>query len=302
MTGGDFVRRSQLITPAKTVAMIAKAAAGPCDSMIIDLEDAVAPSMKVEARQVLRAALAEVKVTGKEVGVRVNGLESPWFLDDMLALVGLPIDTIVVPKMHRPQDLYAVDQLVQQLEHRGLRAGVTLQALIESALGVEHAFAIAQASPRCRSLIFGSGDYRADTGATFAHASFFHARSRVVIAACAARVQALDHVHPAIADLEGLAAAARDGKSLGFTGKWAIHPQQVPAINEAYSPTPEELSRAQRVIAAYEDALSAGQGAITVDGALVDEAVLKTARRHAALGRRVASDSRRAEPSKRDSR
>jgi citrate lyase subunit beta/citryl-CoA lyase len=287
MSSVDFIRRSQLITPAKNAGMIAKAAAGDCDSLIVDLEDAIAPAMKAQARQVLREGLADLQTTGKEIGVRVNGLESPWFLDDMLALVGLPIDTIVVPKMHRPEDLYAVDQLVRQLEHRGLRPGVTLQALIESALGVEHVFAIAKASPRCRALIFGSGDYRADTGATFSHAGFFYARSRVVVAACAARMQALDHVHPNIADLEGLRQAACDGKALGFSGKWAIHPQQVPVINQAYLPSAEEIDRAQRVVAAYEASLQTGVGAIAVDGLLVDEAVLKAAGRHLALASRA---------------
>ena len=287
MSAQDFVRRSQLVTPAKSTALIAKALALDCDSLIIDLEDAIAPAMKVEARVILRSALQGAKVNGKELGVRINSLDSPWCLDDLLAIEGLPIDTIVVPKVNCAEDMYTYDQILRQIERRGGKQGITLLALLESARGVLNASSIALASKRCRALIFGSGDFRADTGIAFTHQGMFHARAQIVLAAAAAGLQALDHVHPAIADLEGLATAAQDGKEMGFTGKWAIHPQQVPIINTAFSPTPEEIAKARKVIAAYEAALRAGEGAITVDGVLVDEAVLKTAQRRTALADRI---------------
>ena len=281
-----FIRRSQLVTPASSERMVAKALTLDCDSLVIDLEDAIAPGAKAQAREVLRRVLADVdtqREPRRELAVRINGLESPWCLDDLLALEGLHIDSVVVPKIHRPEDLYVFDQLLRQLELRGGRQGLTLQPLIESAAGLENAAAIARASARCRTLIFGVGDFMADTGMAFELALLLPARARLVTAAVAAGLQPIDHVHPAVADTDGLMHAARESRALGFTGKWAIHPQQVAPIQTAFSPSAEEVARAHRVVDAYEAALSRGAGAITVDGQLVDEAVLKMARRHLAV-------------------
>ncbi|WP_315831861.1 CoA ester lyase [Bradyrhizobium prioriisuperbiae] len=284
MSEQDFVRRSQLVTPAASEKMIVKALAVDCDSVVIDLEDAIAPGRKAEGRQVLRNALSGANAGTRELGVRINGLETPWCLDDLLALEGLPIDTIVVPKVNCAEDVYAYDQLVRQIEFR-LKKRLTLQLLIETARGLENAYAIARASPRIRCLIFGVGDFMADTGMAFDAALLMPVRSRVVTAASAAGVQAIDHVHPAVADIEGLNRAAREAHALGFAGKWAIHPQQVGPINMAFSPSPEEIEKARRIVDVYETAQRAGQGAISLDGALVDEAVLKIARRSLAIAR-----------------
>lgn len=287
MSGRERLRRSQLVTPATTFRMIEKAAALDCDSLILDLEDAVAPAMKPTARENVRKALGGLTFGDKEVGVRINGVTSRYFLEDVLALEGLPIDTVVVPKVNRPEDVNVVDILLRQLEWRGTRAGITLQLLIETAIGLEAATDLARASERVASLIFGAGDFTADTGIAFTPRGLFYARTRVVAAAGAARVQALDHVHPAIHDLDGLREAARDARELGFHGKWAIHPAQVPVINEAFAPTVDEVREARRVIEAYEAAKAAGQGAITVDGALVDEAMLKLMERRAVTARKL---------------
>ncbi len=283
----DTLRRSQLITPASDLRKIEKAAGLDCDSLIIDLEDSVAPAMKAAARDTVRRALAECRFGKKEIGVRVNGLDTPWFLDDLLALDGLPIDTVVLPKVHRPEDVIIVDGLLRQLECCGRSLQVTLQLLIESARGLERAADIARASPRCVSLIFGAGDFSADTGIAFTARGLVHARARLAVAAAAASVQALDHVHPAIADDDGLRAEALEARELGLTGKWAIHPRQVPIINAAFSPTEAEIAEARRVIEAYEQATEAGTGAIAVDGEMVDEAVLKVHRRRAMAARRL---------------
>jgi len=293
MPHNPFIRRSQLVTPAASERVIAKALALECDSLVLDLEDAIAPGAKAEARAVLRRALADAasaRDPRRELGVRVNGLDSPWCLDDLLALQGLPIDTVVVPKIHRAEDLVTFDHLLRQLELRGGAAqalGLTLQPLIESAAGLENAAAIARASPRCVSLIFGVGDFMADTGVDLSSPLLPGARCRIVTAAAAAGLPAIDHVHPAIADTEGLLVAARESRALGFAGKWAIHPRQLAPIHAAFSPSPEELANARRIVDAYEAALREGRGAIAVDGRLVDEAVLKTARRHLALADRL---------------
>jgi citrate lyase subunit beta/citryl-CoA lyase len=288
MTG--FCRRSQLVTPASSEKLLEKALTIDCDSLVIDLEDAVASTFKHEARQVLRRALARAEPGRRELCVRINGLETPWCLDDLLALEGLPIDTVVVPKVQGPEDLYVYDQLLRQLELRDGRRGLMLLALIESAGGVENALSIARASRRCQALIFGVGDFIAQTGMAFDEQTLLPVRSRIVTAAVASGVQALDHVHPDVADSEGLVRAAQAGKKLGFTGKWAIHPRQVEPIGRVFSPDQDEIATARRTIAAYEEAQREGRGAIIVDGLLVDEAVLKIAQRKLALAERIAPE------------
>jgi citrate lyase subunit beta/citryl-CoA lyase len=288
MTGS--CRRSQLVTPASSEKLLEKALAIDCDSLVIDLEDAVASTFKHEARQVLRRALAHLAPRRRELCVRINGLDTPWCLDDLLALEGLPIDAVVVPKVHGPEDLYVYDQLLRQLELRDGRRGLTLLALIESAGGVENALSIARASPRCRALIFGVGDFIAQTGMAFDEQTLLPVRSRIVTAAVEAGVQALDHVHPDVTDTEGLPRAALAGKKLGFTGKWAIHPRQVEPIERVFSPDQDEIANARRTIAAYEEAQREGRGAIIVDGLLVDEAVIKIAQRNLALAESIAPE------------
>lgn len=285
MSGRERLRRSQLVTPAATFRMIEKAAGLDCDSLILDLEDAVAPSMKPAARENVRKAMSNLAFGDKEVGVRINGVTTPYFLDDLLALEGLPVDTIVVPKVNRPEDVAVVDVLLRQLEQRGGPPGVTLQLLIESGRGLQVAYEIAAASPRVVSVIFGAGDFTADTGMAFTRSGLLYPRARIAAAAAAVGVQALDHVHVAIDDDEGLRAEALEARELGFHGKWAIHPRQIAVINAAFAPTGDELREAKRIIVAYEKAKSSGQGAIAVDGMMVDEATLKVMERRAAAGR-----------------
>jgi len=283
----SILRRCQLVTPATSAKMIGRALALECDSVILDLEDAVAPSAKAEARQNVRQALAATRAREMEIGVRINGVDTAWFLDDMLALQGLTVDTVVIPKVHRPQDVAAVEVLLRQLEFRGGPAGVTLQVLIESGRGLENVAEIVRASPRCVSVIFGAGDFTADTGVAFTTRGLMYARARIAAAAAAAGIDALDHVHPGVNDDEILGAQAAEARELGFAGKWAIHPRQVPIISAAFSPSHDEIAEARRVIGAYEHAVSSGAGSISVDGALVDEAVLKIMQRRASIARRL---------------
>lgn len=290
MRNEDFVRRSQLITPAAEEKLIIKALNLSCDSLILDLEDGVAPTSKAKARDVLRKTLKDSSSNlypFRELGVRINGLESPWWLDDLLAIEGLPINTVVLPKIHCSEDVYTFEQLLRQLDHRSGITNITIQILIESASGLENAYAIARASTRCRSLIFGVGDFIASVGMSFCPKALYSVRTRVVTAAAAAGLQAIDHVHPDIVDIDGLSKTSIESKQLGFTGRWAIHPTQISPIEAAFSPSPLEMKEARRIIAAYENAKSLGRGTMTIDGQLVDEAVLKMARRHVDLDARL---------------
>lgn len=268
-----------MITPAINLKMIGKGASLDCDSLIIDLEDSIAPNKKTEARNVMRTALTELTFSGKEVGVRINGLESPWFLDDLLALEGLPIDTVVLPKVQDSAQVHVYAAMLQQLELRGGTRGITLQMLIESARGLENITEIARASARCDALIFGAGDYIADSGVAATRRGLSYARSRIAAAACAAGVQAIDHVHPNFNDTATLLAEAAEAREIGYSGKWVIHPSQISAVNAAFSPSEQEIAFARCTIEAYERSLANGVGALAVDGSLVDEATLKIARR-----------------------
>lgn len=284
----DVLRRSQMVTPANNFKMIEKASLLDADSLIIDLEDAVAPAQKEEARQTLRKALTEIHFDqSKEIGVRINAADTSWFLDDILALEGLPIDTIVIPKVNKPDDVTIVEVLLRQLEARGGPLNVSLQILIESSLGLENVFDIVRASSRCVSVIFGASDFTADSGTSFTRLGLMYARARISAAAAAAGIEALDHVHPAFSEDEVLRVQTGEARELGFTGKWAIHPRQVPIINESFSPSKDEIREARKIIYAYEQALAEGSGAIKVDGALVDEAVLKIMKRRASIARRL---------------
>jgi len=222
-----------------------------------------------------------VKAGGKELGVRINGLETPWCLDDLLALDGLPIDTLIVPKVNRADDIYAYEQLVRQIEFRGTRKKLSLQPLIETAQGLENAYSIARASARVRSLIFGVGDFMADTGMAFDAALLMPVRSRVVTAA-AARVFRRSITSTPSWPISMDWAAAREARALGFAGKWAIHPQQVEPINGAFSPPRKRSKRP----AGRSRHMRQRKGPARGDHAgwrLVDEAVLKIARRNLAL-------------------
>lgn len=279
MSRNVVLRRSQMLTPASNLKIIEKAAKLDCDSLIIDLEDAIAPSKKAEARAIMRQALTGFSFEGKEVGVRINGLESPWFLDDLLALEWLPIDTVVVPKVQGSEQVHAYDAMLTQLELRGGKRGFTLQLMIESARGLENITEIARACWRCDALIFGAGDFIADAGVGATKKGLAYARSRIAAAAAAAGIQAIDHVNPNINDSAALAVEAAEAREIGYCGKWAIHPAQVPVINAAFCPSEKEIAYARRTIEAYERSLANGVGAIAVDGALVDEATLRIARR-----------------------
>lgn len=279
MNRPTVLRRSQMITPAVSVKLIEKGTAVDCDSLILDLEDAIAPAKKADARAAMRTALQELDFGDKEVGVRINGLASPWFLDDLLALEGLPIGTVVLPKVQSVAEVYAYDAMFRQLELRGGKPGISFQILIESARGLENVAAIAAASPRCETLIFGAGDFIADTGVAASRRGLAYARARIAAAAAGACLQALDHVHPGISDMQALTSEAAEAREIGYSGKWAIHPAQVPVINAAFNPSDPDIKRARRVIKVYEQALANGTGAVAFGGEMIDEATLKIARR-----------------------
>lgn len=292
------VRRTELTCPGHSLKMMAKAAASDADEVILDLEDACAVSQKVDARAQVIEALRTLDFTqGKVRAYRVNGVDTPWcYRDviDVLEAVGDKVDVVVVPKVRSAADVQFVDTLVTQVERaRHLPVGrVKLEVLLETAAAVLQAEAIARSSKRLASLIFGVADYAGDVGARDFRANqdalFYYPRAQLLAAARAAGVDAIDSVTVQFKDLGQVDADARHAAQLGFDGKWAIHPAQVPVINRVFTPTAEEIARARKLVAAYARAdADAGLGAIDVDGEMVDAASLVLERKKLAVAERL---------------
>lgn len=297
-----LLRRSELATPATSDRMFDRAAASGADLVFLDLEDAVAPARKVEARSGAVAAL-----TGRDWGstvraVRVNGLHTPWAHGDVVeVLTGAvdALDTLILPKVTSARDVWWFDVLLTQLEAQlGRTRPVRLEVLIEDVAALAAVEEIAVASPRLDALIFGAGDFSVSVGArvdtNFAPlgdypGDFWHyARCKVLAAARIGGLVAVDAPYPDYGDTAGYTVQARRAGLLGYTGKWAIHPSQVPIANEVYAPTAQEVARAERDIAAYRDGEARGLGAVGVGGVLVDAAHVTLSQAVLARARAVA--------------
>ncbi len=248
--------------------MLAKAVTLPADELVIDLEDAVAAADKDSAREAVAAALADGELADRLLAVRINALDTPWCERDVDALAGSAAATLVLPKVEGAADVERVARLLDERE-----SPLGLQALVETAAGLQRAGEIAAASPRVRTLILGYADLRASLGRPSASdeppATWLFAQETVLVAARAAGVQAIDGPHLRLDDDQGLRAWAAHARSLGYDGKWAIHPAQLEPINAAFTPTPEEVERARAIVAALDRADS---GAVELDGQMIDEA------------------------------
>ena len=284
-------RRSELATPASSERMCEKAASSGADLVFLDLEDACAPVAKEGARQIAVAAL-----TGQDWGrtvraVRVNGIETPWCHGDVIEMVTgahEALDVVIVPKARSARDVWWVDVLLTQLETKlGLRKRIRLEVLVEESEGLANAVEIAKASDRLEAIIFGAGDLsasqRARVDGNFDPAGdypgdFWHyARFQVVTAARAAGIDAIDAPYPAYTDPDGYRRSAVHASLLGFDGKWAIHPSQIPIAHAVFSPTEAEVADAREAIEVYRRSEAEGVGAIGRDGRLVDAAHMRLA-------------------------
>jgi len=275
---------------------MAKAAASEADEVIFDLEDGCAPSQKVPARKTLVEALTTLDFGGKIRAFRANGIHTKFFYRDVIEVVeaaGRNIDVLVVPKVHDASDVLFADRLLAQIEENmGWPIGrIRLEALIESAKGVLHAEAIAAATPRLAALIFGVVDYAGNIGARDPvreqFALYHYPKAKMVAAARAAGIDAIDGVTLQLRDLEQCEHDARSAAQMGFDGKWAIHPDQVSVINRAFTPSPDELTRAREILDAYAKSdVDAGAGAFVYKDEMVDAASLPIERRKLAIAKK----------------
>ena len=287
------LQRSELAVPASNPGMIDKAADGPADYVFLDLEDAVAPSEKVQARKNAIQALNDIDwaAKGKTVSVRINGLDTHYMYRDVVDIMeqaGNKVHTLLVPKVGVTGDLYMVDAMVNQIEQGcGYTTRVGLEALIETALGMANVESIAQFGGRLEALHFGVADYSASMRARTTNigglnpmypGDQWHASiTRMVVACRAYGLRPIDGPFGDFGDPDGYRDGARRAAALGCEGKWAIHPSQVALANEVFSPPEAEVTKARRIIEALRAAEAQGKGAAQLDGRMIDAASEKMA-------------------------
>ena len=273
--------RTLLFMPGNNPGMLTSAGSLGADIVIYDLEDAVAQTEKDTARILVRNALTYMK-PAVEVAVRINALDTPHWEADIQAAVAGGADYILAPKCAQPSDARTLMEAVEAAEGQaGAAKKLELIALIESALGVENAFALAGSHARLTAVLLGAEDLTAELGAkrTPEGREIQYARSRIVMACRAAGVKALDTPFPFVTDMEGLEADAAFSAQLGFDGKAVISPHHVHAVNAAYSPSAEQVRWAERVMAAAGRAKAEGKGAVSLDGMMIDLPIIKRAER-----------------------
>lgn len=275
------MRRSMLFFPGNSANMLLNADFLGSDSVILDLEDAVAPTEKDSARILVRNAIRSLNFT-REVIVRINPLDSPYWQKDLKYIVPVKPDMIMPTKVSGAGDIEIISKAIAEQEAEcGLAEGtIKLIPLIETALGVEKAFEIAAADPRVTAIFLGGEDLTADLQCkrTKAGTEIFYARSRMVMAARAAGIDVYDTPWTDVEDYDGLIEDAKFAKSLGFSGKSAISPRHVRFINEVFSPTEEEIQYARDVFATIERAKAEGKGVVSLRGKMIDAPIVARAK------------------------
>lgn len=300
------LNRSELAVPGSNPRFIEKAARSSADVIFFDLEDSVSPDQKINARRNVIEALHDLDFGDKSISVRINGLDTQYMYRDVVELVeqaGHLLDMILVPKVGCAADIYAVDMLLTQIETaKGINKRIGIEILIETPLGLCNIHEIATASPRNETLLFGSADYAASTGAkitmiggpnpdyhvlTDADANgvrhshwgdmWHYAIARLVSAARANGLRPVDGPFADIRDKEGWLASARRAMTLGCEGKMVIHPSQVDLANELFTPSSAEVTQAERILEAMAAAERDGMGAMSLDGRMIDIASIRQA-------------------------
>jgi len=274
----DRLRRSRLYIPGDQPKYFINAALHGADTVILDLEDSVHAQEKDAARLLVRNALRAVDFLACERVVRINQL--PLGLDDLEEIVPESPDMILIPKVETPQQVLDVGRKIAEVKDAfGLTRPIWLMPILESALGIEKAYEIASASDEIVALTIGLEDYTADLGVTKTEAGLesLFARQRVINAARAARVQAIDSVFGDVSDTEGLKTSALRSRALGFEGMGCVHPLQIPVIHEAFAPTSIEIENASRIVAAYREAQSKGLGVVSLGSKMIDAPVVQRA-------------------------
>ena len=284
-------RRSVLYMPGSNARALEKARTIPADALILDLEDAVAPQSKDEARAQVCAAVRAGGYGRRELVIRVNAEDTPWFADDLAAAAEARADAILIPKISRAETLLAIGQRLTDL---WADPAIAVWAMIETPLAILHAerIAAAAADPRARlsCFVLGTNDLAKETRARFVpgRATMLPWLATTILAARAHGIDILDGVYNDLQDEPGFRAECEQARDLGFDGKTLIHPAQVEAANAVFAPAEAELARARAIIAAFDSPENAGKGAIQLDGRMVERLHAEMARRTVALAEAVA--------------
>ena len=287
------LQRSELAVPGSNPALFAKAAASDVDYVFLDLEDAVAPGDKEQARRNVIEGLRDIdwRGLGKTISVRINGIDTHYMYRDVVDVVeqaGEHLDTILIPKVGVAADVYMVDAMVSQIEEAmGLTNPIGIEVLIETTLGMANVEAIATSSPRLEAMHFGVADYAASCRArttnigglnpNYPGDQWHEGLSRMLVACRAYGIRPIDGPFGDFNDPDGYMDGARRAAALGYEGKWAIHPSQIGLANEVFSPPAEEVDRAHRILAALADAAAEGRGAAQLEGRMIDAASARMA-------------------------
>ena len=289
-TARERFRFSRLYLPGNSPAMMLNAGIHKPEGIILDLEDSVAPERKTEARLLVRNALCQVDFYGAERMVRINQL--PAGLEDLDEVVPHYLNLVLLPKCeHALQVTEVVERIQSILKAHNQEREIFLMPIIESCLGVENAFEIASASQAVVAMAIGLEDYTADLGVkrTDRGAESLYARTRLVNACKAAGIQPIDSVYSDVANMEGLKKNVETSRSLGFEGMGCIHPRQVPVIQEAFTPTEEEINIAKRIVEAFEEAEARGSGVVALGSKMIDPPVVKRAQKILVLASKLKS-------------
>ncbi|MGZ5822498.1 MAG: HpcH/HpaI aldolase/citrate lyase family protein [Hyphomicrobium sp.] len=304
------LQRSELAVPGSNPTMIEKAVKSAADYVFLDCEDAVAPPDKEQARKNIIQALNDIdwRGAGKTVSVHINGLDTHYMYRDVVDIMeqaGSKLDTILIPKVGVPADVYTVECIVSQIEvAKGFTNRVATEALIETPLGMANVEAIAAAPSRLEAMHFGVADYAAFNKARtvvigglnpdYPGDQWHFALSRMTVACRAYGLRPIDGPFGDFSDPDGYTAGAKRAAALGIEGKWAIHPSQIELANAVFSPTAKEVERAERIIVALKEAEAQGKGAASLDGKMIDAASEKMAKNLIATAAAIkASDAAR---------
>ena len=299
------IHRSELAVPGSNPAMFEKAANSAADGVFLDVEDAVAPDDKAQARKNIIQGLNDIDWGRKSMMVRINGLDTHYMYRDVVDIVeACPrLDMILIPKVGTAADVYAIDMMVTQIETAmGRTKRIGFEVLIETALGMANVEAIAQSSKRLEAMSFGVADYAASTRARttviggvnkdsgvlsdrdadgkreyFWTDPWHAAQTRMMVACRAYGLRPIDGPFGDFSDPDGYVAAANRAAVLGYEGKWAIHPSQIALANQVYTPSEAEVTRARRIMQAMDEAAKAGKGAVSLDGRMIDIASIRMA-------------------------
>ena len=287
------LQRSELAVPGSNPGMFEKAANCAADYVFLDLEDAVSPGDKVQARKNVIEALNDIdwRARNKTISVRINSIDTHYMYRDVVDLVeqaGENIDTILIPKVGVAADVYMVDALLTQIEEaKGISHKIGIEALIETTLGMANVEAIATSSPRMEAMHFGVADYAASCRARTTNIGglnpdypgdqWHHGLSCMLVACRAYGLRPIDGPFGDFNDPDGYNLGARRAAAMGYEGKWAIHPSQIELANDVFSPPEAEVDRAQRILVALEQAAAQGKGAAQLDGRMIDAASARMA-------------------------